>query len=102
MVLTDMVATVTGSRTRASKAAENVLSMKVDEALFDKVKRRERTRCVRPANKFWDDHLKGVVYTHIRLFTNTGRSMRVAWKGAERRRCWTAPDRGVTLWEIAL
>lgn len=100
--LTDLVSTVTGKRTRASRAAENVLSLKVDEALFDKVKRRERTRCVRPNNKYWNDHLDGVVYTHIRLFTNSSRSMRVAWKGCEKRKIPIAPDRRVTMWEIYL
>ena len=88
--------------TRKPRPAQHVLSLKVDQALFDKVKRRERTMCVRPASKFWADRLDGVTYTHVELIDPTGRKTRVGFKGAERKRIPIAPDKRVTLWEIYL
>lgn len=96
--LTDMVVHVT----RTPSRAENVLSLTVDEALFDKVKRRERTMALRPANKYWNDHLKGIQYTHVKLFAPSGRALRIAFKGATRRSIAVAPDKRATFWEISL
>ena len=87
---------------RVPRSAEHVLTLNVDEALFAKIKRRERTMCVRPASKYWNDRLDGVQYTHIAITSNSGKKIRVVWKGAEKRRIYIAPDRRVTMWEIFL
>lgn len=97
--LTNLVETVTTGRPRA---AENVLNLHVDETLFDKVRRRERTLALRPANKYWNDHLKGIQYTHIKLTTQSGRSLRVAFKGVAKHNILIAPDKRAVFWEVTL
>lgn len=79
-----------------------VLDLHVDETLYEKVKRRERTRALRPANAEWDELLTERKYTHIQIYAPSGRTQRILFKSAERRSVKIAPDKQVTFWEVLL
>lgn len=87
---------------RAAPVSRLVLDLHVDETLYEKVKRRERTRALRPANAEWDRLLKGVKYTHIQIHAPSGRTQRILFKSAERRCVMIAPDKQVSFWEVIL